>query len=307
MNDHRLWNLTLEALAAIRTHYEPVAGRIAAESGLDGRTWGLLLAALTFEPETTSPARLLVRGPYTATDAYLTRLIAAAEKGYLVGVDLGEFLPTDAGRVETQRFVEELRAAMAEADPLPEADSERLINLLDRLVQACLDTPPPPDTLRRRSGQAWCISLSHELMPEASPPLPYIEQAISCLAAYRDDAHLAAWQPSGLSATALETLTFLWRGETDSLDALCEQLAHRGHPRQVYAQALAELRERGLIEGPDGAPHVTEAGQSFRDQVEADTDRYFFAPWTCLDDAEKAELTDLLTRLRDGLKEGQVT
>ena len=299
MNDHTLWNLTLEALAAIRTHYEPVVGRIAAESELNGWAWGLLLAALTFEPETTSPARLLVRGPYTATDAYLTRLIAAAEKGYLTEVRPGEYQLTDTGRVETHRFVEELRAAMAEADPLPEADSERLINLLDRPVQASLNTPSPPDT--------WCISLSHELMPEASPPLPYIEQAISCLAAYRDDAHLAAWQPSGLSATALETLTFLWRGETDSLDALCEQLAHRGHQRQVYAQALTELRERGLIEGPDSAPHVTEAGQSFRDQVEADTDRYFFAPWTCLDDADKAELTDLLTRLRDGLKEGQVT
>lgn len=140
-------------------------------------------------------------------------------------------------------------------------------------------------------------------MPAASPPLPYIEQAISCLGAYRDDAHLAAWQPSGLSATALETLTFLWRGEADSLNALCERLTHRGHPSHVYAKTLAELRERGFIEGPDSAPHVTEAGQTFRDQVEADTDRYFFAPWACLDDAEKAELADLLTRLRDGLRE----
>jgi hypothetical protein len=140
-------------------------------------------------------------------------------------------------------------------------------------------------------------------MPAAIPPLPYVEQAISCLAAYRDDAHLAAWQPSGLSATALEALTFLWRGEAGSLDALCERLAHRGHQRQIYSQALAELRKRGFIEGPDSAPQVTEAGRAFRNQVEADTDRYFFAPWACLDDAEKAELADLLTRLRDGLRE----
>jgi len=107
---------------------------------------------------------------------------------------------------------------------------------------------------------------------------------------------------AGAFATALEALTFLWRGEADSLDALCKRLAHRGHPRQVYAQALAELRERGFIEGPDSAPQVTEAGRAFRDQVEADTDRYFFAPWACLDNAEKAELADWLARLRDGLK-----
>jgi hypothetical protein len=121
--------------------------------------------------------------------------------------------------------------------------------------------------------------------------------------AWRPTATTPTWPPSGLSATALETLTFLWRGEADSLDVLCERLAHRGHPRQMYAQALAELRERGLIEEPDSAPRVTEAGRSFRDQVEADTDRYFFAPWACLDDAEKAGLADLLPHLRDGLRE----
>jgi hypothetical protein len=293
MDERKLWNLTLEALAAVRTHYEPVIERFIAESGVT--TWGLLLMALTLEPETTSPVRFQVRGPYTAADAYLGPLAAAAEKGYLAEVAPGEYRLMEAGRAEALRFIEEARAAMAEADPLPEADSERLSGLLDRLVQASLATPPPPDTR--------CISLSYRLMPAVSPPLPYTEQAISCLAAYRDDAHLAAWQPSGLSATALETLTFLWRGEANSLDALCERLSHRGHLRQVYAQALAELRERGFIEGPDSAPQVTEAGRAFRDQVEADTDRYFFAPWACLDDAEKAELADLLTCLRDGLRE----
>lgn len=301
MDEHTLWNLIHEAWAALRPHFMPTFERFSAERGLDIPTWGLLLAALTLDPIT--PSRLEVRDPYTAADAYLARLAPLAEKGYLVEVAPGEYSLTDTGRAEVHRSIKEVRAAMAEADPLPLADSERLAGLLDRLVQASLATPPPLDTLRLRSGQAWSISLSHRLMPAASPALPYIEQAISCLAAHRDDAHLAAWQPSGLSATALEALTFLWRSEADSLDALCERLAHRGHPRQVYAQALAELREQGLIEGPDSAPWVTEAGRAFRDQVEADTDRYFFAPWTCLEDADKAELTDLLTRLRDGLKE----
>lgn len=295
MDEYTLWNLVHEAWAALGPHFMPIFERLSAEGGLDSPTWGLLLAALTFEPETTTPARLRVRGPYTAAEGYLARLASAAEKGYLVEVAPGEYRPSDTGRAEAQRSVEEARAAMAEADPLPLADSERLANLLDRLVQASLTTPPPPDT--------WSISLSYKLMPAASPPLPYIEQAVSCLAAYRDDTHLAAWQPSGLSAMALETLTLLWRDEADSLDALCERLAHRGHPPQIYAEALAEPRERGFIEGPDSAPHVTEAGQGFRDEVEAGTDRYFFAPWACLDNAERAELADLLSRLRDELKE----
>jgi len=313
MNDHELWDLIRQAYAAIARHYDPVAERITAESGLDARTWGALLAVFTFDltPSPLHPpspllagegkggwgvgARyFLVRGPYTAAEAYQSRLAAAANKGYLAEGALGEYRLTEAGRTATARFVAELRTAMAQSDPLPPAEAARLASLLDRLVQASLHTPPPPDT--------WSISLADKLMPAADPPLPYIEQLISCLTAYRDDAHLAAWRPSGLSATALESLTLLWRGEADSLEALGQKLAPRGHPRQVYAQALAELRQRGFITGPDETPRLTEAGRAFRDQVEADTDRYFFAPWACLDADGKEELVSLLIRLRDGLK-----
>jgi hypothetical protein len=161
------------------------------------------------------------------------------------------------------------------------------------LVHASLNTPPPPDT--------WSINLSHRLMPSREPSLPYVEQAFSCLGGYRDDAHLAAWRPSGLTAEVLEALTLLWRGNVDSLDKLAERLTHRGHPGRVYAEALDELRDRGFVVGADGALQVTEAGRRFRDGIEADTDRYFFAPWDCLDDAEREELAQLVIRLRDGL------
>lgn len=298
MKDQELWHLMRETMADIRVHYAPAAERFTTASELDEWTWGLLLAALTFEPETTSPARLQVRGPYTAAESYRARLARAAEKGYLAEVTPDEYRLTEAGRVEAERFVAELRAAMAEADPLSEADSQRLIGLLDRLVQASLETPPP-NTVRLSSGEAWSIGLSYKLMPAVNPPLPYIEQAISCLAGYRDDAHLAAWQPSGLSATALESLTLLWRGEVTSLDELCERLAPRGHSLQDYAAALAELRARGFIDGPDATLRVTDAGRAFRDEIEDDTDHYFFAPWTCLSDAEKLEMAKLLTELRD--------
>jgi len=232
--------------------------------------------------------------PYTAAQNYQDRLVAAAGQGYLAENAPGEYRLTDLGRRETGRFIEAVRAAMAQVDPLPLTDAQRLIELLWRLLGVSLGTPPPPDT--------WSIRLNFKQMPPREPPLPYIDQALTCLFGYRDDAHLAAWRPSGLSAPALETLTVLWNGESDALDAVCERLARRGHPRQVYADALAELRQRGWVEGPDDAPRVTASGQGFREQVEADTERYFFAPWAALDGNEKAELGQLLTRLRDGLK-----
>jgi helix-turn-helix protein len=294
MDNNSLWSLTQEAGRAIVTHYAPVFDQFAARSGLSDRIVGLLLAAITFEPETVTPARLRVRDPYTAAEAYLSKLASAAQKGYLAEQAPGEFRLPPASRAEVQHLIDEARAVMARADPLTLSDSQRLASLLDRLVLAGLNTPPPPDT--------WSIRLSYKLMPAAAPPLPYTEQAISCLHGYRDDAHLAAWQPSGLTATALETLTLLWRGEADSLEAVCEKSARRGHPSHVYAEALAELRKRSFLEGPESAPRLTEAGKTFRDRVEDDTDHLFFAPWTCLNDNEAAQLAGLLTRLRDGLR-----
>lgn len=293
MDYNTLWKLTRETWEAVIPSFEPVFDRFCLETDMDEWRLGLLLAALTFEPETTTAARLQVRGPYTAAAGYQTRLVKAAEKGYLDELRPGEFYLSDSGRVEITRVVDQAHQAMVRADPLSPADGERLAVLLGRLVTTSLRTPPPPET--------WSIQHSHKLMPAMIPPLPYIEQAISCLSGYRDDAHLAAWRPSNLTATALEALTLLWRGTADSLDALNEQLQRRGHAPQVYAKALAELREWGYVEGPDDAPRVTKSGRVFREQVERDTDRYFFAPWSCLSNADQVEMAGLLTRLRDGL------
>jgi hypothetical protein len=183
---------------------------------------------------------------------------------------------------------------MSKADPLPAEEGRRLAQLLGCLVQACLFTPPPPDT--------WRIRLSYQLMPAEAPPLPYIEQSLSCLQAYRDDAHLAAWQPSDLSAPALEALTLIWRSEAGSLDALYNRLAIRGFESHDYHAALNELRLRGLLEGKDTALRLTANGVSFRDQIEQDTDRYFFTPWDCLTTVDKKELACLLSTLRGGLR-----
>jgi hypothetical protein len=126
---------------------------------------------------------------------------------------------------------------------------------------------------------------------------------VSCLAAYRDDAHLEAWRRTGLTATALEVLTFLWRDQAGSLDELVDKLAHRGHSKEVYAGALAELREGKLITGTISAIRLTEAGKTFREQIEAATDRLFFAPWSCLSLAERTDLEGLLVLVRDSLRE----
>lgn len=294
MNDQDLWELVGETGRTIWPHYQPVLERILDNTGLDGRSMSLLIAVLAIEPDTTTPAHLLIRNPYTSAEQYFARLAHAARLGYLGEVSQGDFRMTPEGRRIVQQFIDEARYTMAEADPLPRPESQRLAGLLGRLVQSSLETPPPPNP--------WSIGLSFKLMPSFDPPLAYAEQAISCLMAYRDDAHLSAWRGTSLSATTLETLTLIWRGEVDSFSELVDQLAHRGHSNEVYMGAVAELRDKGLIEDSEPQLRITTEGRRFRDQVEHDTQSFFFAPWAELSKEEKDETGELLVQMRDGLR-----
>jgi hypothetical protein len=112
------------------------------------------------------------------------------------------------------------------------------------------------------------------------------------MSAYRDDAHLVSWRSSGLSATALESLTLIWRGQVNTLDELMGKLSFRGHPKRVYLDALAELRARSFISGVLSVLRITEDGKLFRDQVEAKTDQYFFSPWSYMTQSEKDWMAD---------------
>jgi hypothetical protein len=284
MDDRSLWKLIHAFWMKLQSHFDPVIEQLVNESKLDSREWMMLLAVLTFEPEDTTPSHLMVRGPYTSSERYLQRLENLASEGYLQNVSAGRFKFTPKGRDEADKFIKVAREAMVFADPLSPDDSLSMAELLQRLIQECLDTPPPPNP--------WSISLSNKLMPAIDPPMPFIEQAISCLSAYRDDAHLASWRSSGLSATAMECLTLIWREQVTTIDELTGKLSFRGHQEKVYMDSLAELRSRAYISGIRNVIRITEDGRLFRDQVEATTDQYFYSPWSCLIQDEKGWLAE---------------
>lgn len=286
MENLKLWQIINETWLRMAKQFEPVIEREARETGLNLRIWGLLLAVMTFEPEDTTPAHLMVRSPYTAAEIFLNRLKTAKELGLLDEVVPGKYRLTEKGDSETRRLIEIGRQKMMEMDKLSDRESAQLVGLFGRLIQNCLNSPPPPET--------WSIRHSCLLLPSEKPPMPYIEQAMSALTAYRDDAHLAAWRHTGLTATALETLTFFWNGEVSSLKTLCERLEKRGHSCRVYQSSIDELTARGLMHGPEDAPWITGAGRVFRNRVEDDTNRMFFSPWTCLDDNDKYRIAELL-------------
>ncbi|HUV27530.1 MAG TPA: hypothetical protein VMW34_09200, partial [Anaerolineales bacterium] len=71
MNDHTLWKLMRETWIKFEESFDPAIKPIVSRSKLSLREWMLILAALTFEPEDTTPSHLMVRGPYTSSDRYL--------------------------------------------------------------------------------------------------------------------------------------------------------------------------------------------------------------------------------------------
>jgi hypothetical protein len=297
MTGESVWPIAVEALQALGAHYGPAMDQAASEAGLTGGEWGgWLLAALTFEPEPVSTARLRVRAPYTAAEFYDERLAKAARLGFLAPVAQDEYRLTELGGRTAQLVIEAAYAQMSTLTPMPPADLDHLAGLLRRLVEASLAAPEPPGK--------WSLVLSRRTDPgDDAPVVVRIDQYLSDLAAYRDDVHPAAWQPYGVSGHAWEALTFLWHGEAATLDNLCKKLERRGHSRLVYSEALHDLIERGLVEEAAGTYRVTERGRALRQEAEEATDRYFFAPWVCLNEDEVEELRTLLMRLRRGLRQ----
>ena len=299
-----LWLLAQGAWDALSAVYGPVMARAAAaEAGLaEGTYFGWMLTAPGFEPDPISAGRLAGRAPYTAQTLNEVRLADGAQQGLLRPAGEGEYYLTEAGRTAARRIFEAAYHAMAPLQPLPAAEISRLAGLLRRLVQACVAAPEPPGK--------YCLRLSRRIVPgDAAPALAWIDQYLSDLNAYRDDAHMASWQPHGIGGAAWEAFTCLWRGEARTLDELCDRLAFRGHVRQDYADALEDLTARGwiIVEGAGGPAHgekgygLTGAGRAVREAAEQATDTYFFAPWACLNKGELEALRVLLVGLRDGL------
>ncbi len=291
-----LWPLIWETLQALTAHYGPAIDHEAEQAGIPyGEWYGWLMAAKIFEPDPVSAARLHVRAAYTNPALLDKRLQTGVKLGLLEAGRPGEYWLTTAGHATVRRLIAAAYGAMAHLQPLGDADMQRLLSLLRRLVEASLAAPEPPGK--------WCLRIARHYDPEGrAGMMPQLDQYLSDLVAYRDDAHLAAWHPFGVSGQAWEALTHLWNGDLTLLDDLCaKHCGPRGYSRESYAQALAGLIERGWVVEHDHAFRLSEEGKAVRDQAEEATDRYFFGPWACLSEAEIADLRALLTRARDAL------
>ena len=297
------WPLCGEASQAIFTVTRPFVNPIVDETGLtQPRVVNILLVTRAIEPEAITPERIWRRYPYGTLDSWARPMATLAERQLLVAQSDGSYRLTPGGRALITRLLKEFYAGLAgiEKSIEPEfatAEVERLAALLNDIVAECFNASLD------RSG----LIDTHGLVPngKAATTLARVDQALDDLNAFRDDAHLAAWRPLQVAGEAWELLTFLWRGEVKNADEMVEKAGSRGHTQEAYQSALGDLIGRGWVRAAGDAERrafeVTAAGRQVRDDAEAATDRFFYAPWQVLNETEVDDLRELLTRLKAAL------
>jgi len=293
----RVWGLARELSGAIPGAVRDAVSPLVEKHGLNKPGFFfLLLSARRFEPDSLSAARLAIRDPYTNPEQYENLLSELAEAGFLTPKGDGEYEFADKGRAALEEINHAFYTQLGEISVLSEEELVQVESLLNKVAEACLEAAEP--------DSKWCISTTHQGLPSQEyAPLAKIDQRLDDLNAFRDDAHLAAWKPYGVSGQSWEALTFVWRGDARTAEELTEKLPFRNRTVEANAAALAHLADRGWIEETDDGFQVTDEGQALRQQAEEATDRCFFAPWACLSAVEMVQLHDLLTRLRNGLRE----
>jgi hypothetical protein len=191
---------------------------------------------------------------------------------------------------------------MAELDPLLNTDIVRLQDLVQRIIEACLNGDDPPGS--------WSLRHSRNRAPaQGAPPSVRLFQYVADINAYRDDAHMAAWRPQEVEGYVWEAFsvacTPVPQDKAVTAESLFAQLSHRGYPFDDYARALQELEQRGWLQSAEpNVYQLAEMGRAIRDETERLTDHYFYTPWrSALSEPEIAEVHDLMVQLRDELQQ----
>jgi hypothetical protein len=293
-----IWSLCGETSQTIYTMTRPFVTPIVDETGLtQPRVVHTLLMARALEPESISPERVCQRYPYATRDSWDQPMQALAERQLLAKQGDGSYQLTPGGRAIVTRLLKEFYGGLAGLEKSIEleyaaVDRDRLAALLQKIVTACFTAPIATTNLKDGHGLARADATA----------LARIDQALDDLNAFRDDAHLAAWQPLGVTGHAWELLTLVWRGEVKNADEMAEKATFRGHSRETYQSALGDLIGRGWVRAAGDAEgrafEVTAVGRQVREEAEVATDRNFYSPWLTLNETETSDVRDLLARLK---------
>jgi hypothetical protein len=296
MNLQSVWSILTEADEPLDEYPMTAMMNVAAELDLppDWFTW--VAAGYLFGEEAITTEKYMRLFPYGLAKTNDGRFASAVQEGYLTVNDIVEYRPSDSGLEVLKKISRALDASVDHLDPMPKEGVQKLVDYLTRLEGASFLMPEPP--------AKWLISYKRRNMRpvEGSCLLRYVIYYYDQIAAYRDDMYVATWKAHGVEGHAWEMLDYLSQSDALTFDELHTKLSRRGVTEEVHAGDVREFVGRGWAEEGSGAVQITLAGKQVRAEVEAETERLFFAPWLCLNESELDESSSLAGQLRGGLK-----
>lgn len=297
MNLNSTWSVLEDIYNALGSYGFAAMDKAAADMELkpDWSTW--LFAIWLFGSEPITTANFMRIFPYGLAHHNEERFVSAVQHGYLISDGKNGYIPTEFGMKAAQKVWRAAGDSLASLNPVPEAQMEKAFDYLARIGNAALSAPEPPSH----------YFMSHQRENYKLFPILYpLERFIILfgeLAAYRDDMYLATWGAHDIEGHTWEMLDILSYGNALKFTDLHAKLSRRGVTEEVHAGDVRELVGRGWAEEGSEVVKATKAGKQVRAEVEAETERLFFAPWVCLNESELEELSHLAVQLRNGLQE----
>lgn len=286
-----IWQLAFTIRHQISYRYLPTLHSAITEANLPPLGLFLLMQAQVVAPAPLTADHILSIIPYMAPTTIHSRLKALSEIGLLT-------------------------PAPHHLTPLAQTTISRLTHLVKNEVG---HIPVPNKLVRQTAAHLTPIihnsssaepahkpALSHALCHAAAAhdaPLFHLHRALAQLAAFRDDAHVAAWQSLDISGQQWEAFSHvighnIWGEPITTASEAADKFAFRGYDAPAYETALQECVARGwLMVAEDGRYTATPAGQTLWQQIEAHTDELFYNPWQSLTVPARFELHQLLTDL----------
>lgn len=296
MNLQSIWSVLTEADEPLDEYPMTATMNVAAELNLPAGWFTWMTAGVMIGGNGITAEKYMRLFPYGLAEVNEGRFASAVQQGYLTVNDKGEYRLSNSGADVVQKILHLLDVSVDHLQPMPTERLQILVDTLKRLADESFAMPEPP--------AKWLISSKRRNLPPAdgSCLLRYVIYYYDQIAAYRDDAYVAAWSARGVKGHTWNALDQLIQGGALTFGDLYEKVKGRGMTEEVHAEDVKELIRRGWADEGSGVVKATEAGKQVRAEVEAETEHLFFAPWSCLNESELEELASLAEQLRNGLK-----
>lgn len=284
-------------MAAFSPHYRQKMQAVLQEAKYEHPAWLLSFMALGVDPEPLTVEVFHSIAPYTNINTQREYLQQTAARGFLQSVGEDAYRLTDNGRFWINAFFSATGEALAALElPLPAADLTGLADLLERIIVGTETAVTP-------ANKAF-FHMSRRTDPGPNTPaMLRIDQYLTDLLRYRDDAHIAAWQPLGVSGHGWEAFTAIWKNGPLTAAELAERFTQRNHSAADYTSGLEPFVTQSWLEiNSEPAFAITTSGRMVRAEVENRTNEYYFVGWQALTEDEQNKLHNLLQKLFEQLQ-----